>query len=241
MLGFLDGKASHRKYRLFACACWRRLLGRFPNVIMKQVIDFSEQYADRLARAGERLRLEIAVDDWLEVRSPWNTIYDTEHQNDCVEAEAVNRVYSLLEHRRFWRSTFAKHVARDAAVTIREMSNDWQAVRLASASEQIRVARATWQAAQAAYVKELQAQAAMLRDIIGNPFRPVPLPPGSRTPEVVSLARESYEQRAFELLPDLAKLFEEAGGTDGAILAHCRQQEGHVLGCWVLDLLLSYE
>jgi hypothetical protein len=114
-------------------------------------------------------------------------------------------------------------------------------VLLAPPGEETAVARATWQAAEAAYGKELQAQANFLRDIVGNPFRPVVLDSGYRPPEVVHFARTIYDQRAFEWLPELADSLEQAGCTDADILAHCRQSGQHVLGCWVLDLVLGSE
>jgi hypothetical protein len=89
-------------------------------------------------------------------------------------------------------------------------------------------------------------QAALLRDIFGNPFRPAPVAPGWRAPQVVTLAQAAYEQRelpAGSLAPArlavLADALEEAGCTDPAILNHCRRPGAHVRGCWVVDLLLG--
>jgi hypothetical protein len=41
------------------------------------------------------------------------------------------------------------------------------------------------------------------------------------------------------LLPILADALEEAGCTDPEILGHCRGEEEHVRGCWVVDLILD--
>jgi hypothetical protein len=111
----------------------------------------------------------------------------------------------------------------------------------APAGTEILVARAAWRAAEAASHKELQAQAAYLRDLVGNPFRPPVLAPNCRPPEVVYFGRTIYDQRAFEWLPELAGSLEQAGCTDADILAHCRQPAEHVLGCWALDLVLGNE
>jgi hypothetical protein len=81
--------------------------------------------------------------------------------------------------------------------------------------------------------------AVYLRDIFGNPFRPVTLDPTWRTPEVLLLARSLYEERRFEDMPVLADALEEAGCQNPDILAHCRQPGEHVRGCWVVDLLLG--
>jgi hypothetical protein len=54
---------------------------------------------------------------------------------------------------------------------------------------------------------------------------------------VVKFARSIYDEEAFNRLPLLADLLAEAGCTDAAILAHCREPGTHVKGCWVVDLL----
>src|SRR5207248_8551314 len=40
-------------------------------------------------------------------------------------------------------------------------------------------------------------QCTLLRDVIGNPFRPITLSPTWRTPVVLPLARAAYENRAL--------------------------------------------
>lgn len=83
----------------------------------------------------------------------------------------------------------------------------------------------------------------ILRDIIGNPFRPVDKEAlVLRYPwelKVKPLAQSIYNDRAFDLMPVLADAMEEAGCTDAAILDHCRGPGPHVRGCWVLDLILG--
>lgn len=98
--------------------------------------------------------------------------------------------------------------------------------------------------------------AALLRDVIGNPFRPVPPlcgtgcpDPGEgyhgpgcvRTTTVLGLARAAYDGHDGGLLPILADALEDAGCTDAATLSHCRGPGPHVRGCWALDLLLEKE
>jgi hypothetical protein len=78
-----------------------------------------------------------------------------------------------------------------------------------------------------------------LRDIFGNPFRPVTLDPASRTANVVGLAQSIYDERAFDRLPILADALEDAGCTNADILNHCRQPGEHVRGCWCVDLALG--
>jgi hypothetical protein len=86
---------------------------------------------------------------------------------------------------------------------------------------------------------EESAQSALLRDIFGNPFRPVTFDPRWRSETAVSLASAIYEERAFDRLPILADALEEAGCDHADVLAHCRGPGPHVRGCWVVDLVLD--
>jgi hypothetical protein len=86
----------------------------------------------------------------------------------------------------------------------------------------------------------------LLRDILGNPFRPPAFDPAWRTPLVRQLALAAYQERTppAETLDSgrlavLADALEEAGCTAAGILAHLRAGGDHVRGCWALDLLLG--
>jgi hypothetical protein len=89
---------------------------------------------------------------------------------------------------------------------------------------------------------EQKAQAALLLDIFGNPFRPVPHAGSWRSwndGTVQKMAQAIYDERRYSDLPILADALEDAGCADAAILAHCRTPGEHVRGCWVIDLLLG--
>jgi hypothetical protein len=79
----------------------------------------------------------------------------------------------------------------------------------------------------------------MIREVVGNPFRPVAFDPDWRTDTVVSLARGMYESRGFGGMPILADALQDAGCDHPDILAHCRGDGPHVRGCWVVDLVLN--
>ena len=86
------------------------------------------------------------------------------------------------------------------------------------------------------------ALADLIRDIFGNPFRPVTIDPGWLTwnhATVPAIARHVYDDRAFHDLPILADALEDAGCTNGDLLAHCRGPGPHVRGCWAVELLLG--
>jgi hypothetical protein len=88
----------------------------------------------------------------------------------------------------------------------------------------------------------------LLRDIFGNPFRPVILNPDWLTPTVTSLAQAVYADR---LMPSglfdnlrmglLADALEEAGCHNADILGHLRGGGEHVRGCFAVDLVLGKE
>jgi hypothetical protein len=86
---------------------------------------------------------------------------------------------------------------------------------------------------------EHAVQAAILRDIFGNPFRPVAFDPTWRTDTAASLARQMYDAREFSAMPILADALQDAGCDSDDILNHCRGEGPHVRGCWVCDLVLG--
>jgi hypothetical protein len=88
-------------------------------------------------------------------------------------------------------------------------------------------------------------QAALLRDIIGNPFHTrYPADPNVlawNEGTVRRIAQAIYDERAFDRLPILADALLDAGCEDEDLLAHCRSPGPHVCGCWAIDLILGKE
>jgi hypothetical protein len=85
----------------------------------------------------------------------------------------------------------------------------------------------------------------LLRDIVGNPFRPLPAIESQwlvwNSECVRRMAQTIYGERRFPDVPVLADALEEAGCVEETILAHCRGPGPHVRGCWVVDLILGKE
>jgi hypothetical protein len=96
-------------------------------------------------------------------------------------------------------------------------------------------------AADASRFADAAVQCSLLRDVLGNPFRPLALDQTLITGNVTALAESIYADRAFERLPILADALEDAGCDNADILNHCRQPSSteHVRGCWVVDLVLG--
>ncbi len=110
-----------------------------------------------------------------------------------------------------------------------------------------------------------QRGASLLREIVGNPFCPLPTLHHWLTPTVLAIANVIYDERTFDHLPILADALEDAGCDNEEILQHCRGWESHCLvngeptclnvscdgwqplpgphvrGCHVLDLILGKE
>ncbi|MBY0456195.1 MAG: hypothetical protein K2V38_02540 [Gemmataceae bacterium] len=88
--------------------------------------------------------------------------------------------------------------------------------------------------------RELKQAANLIRDVFGNPFRPVAFDPVWRTSTAVALAQGIYDERAFDRMPILADALQDAGCDNDDILNHCRDANTpHVRGCWVVDLVLG--
>ena len=81
-----------------------------------------------------------------------------------------------------------------------------------------------------------------MREIFGNPFRPITFNAAWRTTDVMLLATGIYEEKAFDGTPILADALQDAGCDSDALLNHLRDANAtHVRGCWALDLVLGRE
>jgi len=88
---------------------------------------------------------------------------------------------------------------------------------------------------------ETREQSPLVRDIFGNPFRPVAFSPEWRTSTAIMMAQGMYESRDFGAMPILADALQDAGCDNDDVLTHCRGTGPHVRGCWVVDLVLGKE
>jgi hypothetical protein len=92
-----------------------------------------------------------------------------------------------------------------------------------------------------ARVSEQKMQSNLLRDIFGNPFRPVTLDPRWLSSTVLDLAHTLYDEPVFDRMPILADALMDAGCDSEEIINHCRGTGPHARGCWVVDLILRKE
>jgi hypothetical protein len=94
---------------------------------------------------------------------------------------------------------------------------------------------------------ERAVQAALLRDLFGNRYRPLSsmdqawLAPGGTAARL--LAQAIYDEKDFSpgRMALLADVLAGAGCTNSDVLGHSRGSGPHVRGCWVVDWILGKE
>jgi hypothetical protein len=108
-----------------------------------------------------------------------------------------------------------------------------------------RSARALGMESGPAVWKERVAQCELIRELIGNPFRPTQARDESwcnwNDGCVRKMAAAVETENRWQDLPILADALEDAGCDDHEILAHCRSDKEHRRGCWVVDMILKHE
>ncbi len=223
MLNFLQDKASDRKLILFSVACLRRIWHLLMDERSRKVVEITEQLVDN-PRSNEFHR----------ALGEAYAAFDAAREADELEDGGGGSTHDAVEAVGGRGHFNAVQVASNAAEAIGYAAA--QVIPVKSPDEWSTARTDAWESAERA---EHVAQAALLRDIVGNPFRPVTADPRWLEPKVVDLAHTIYDERAFARLPELAQALEEAGCAHAGVLGHCRQSGEHVRGCWGLDLILG--
>jgi hypothetical protein len=246
LLVFLKGKTSERKLRLFACACCRRIWSWLKDERSKHGVEVAEEYADGFANPQALQKAHgSACAAAKEMVEPYYHTCSLDPEDDDLgfDPEISYAQYAIREDC-FGASAACAAVDASAPGLSRQRT---AAAHYASWQAQDQVAwglgapRSSDGGAQlhAAKRAERAAQAALVRDIFGNPFGPVSINPSWLTPAVKALARAIYEERTFTDLPVLADALEEGGCTNDAVLSHLRGPGPHCRGCWPVDLILN--
>jgi hypothetical protein len=207
---FVSDKQQGRKLRLFSCACCRRLGELITDERRHAAISICERFADGLATKKELAAAKSRV--------------HLLHNALTAELHREKKGADITVDPR-WLMSVAVHALTSADLEDADAS---ELVSEAMATSKIN-SRKTEQA----------VQSHILRDIFGNPFRPVKLSTAWRTDTTVALATQMYESRDFSAMPILADALQDAGCDNEDILDHCRGPGSHVRGCWVVDLVLG--
>jgi hypothetical protein len=234
MLSHVCGVVPDRKLRLFLVACSRRNWDWICEPVCRRAIEVSEAFADGLtdeplldsAHAdAERFCMDVVY---------WDSNHEqfSPHVGAALWAAAETALSpDSLRRRLHQNSEFIPETSM-ASRTASEAAN---ARALFAESTTGNKADRT-----ASLTAERAVQTGLLRDIFGNPVRPVSFSPEWRTDTAVSLARQMYESREFSAMPILADALQDAGCDNDGVLSHCRDGTlTHVRGCWVVDLVLN--
>lgn len=225
MLEFVLSTAGDRKLRLFAVACCRRIMHAFPDQTgIEARLAVAERYTDGRATASE---LRGAQFMYLCGGGISFERFGHEAAHDHPGWAAVSAR---------WKCEAATHLG----ITKTQPPRPGLFGRLRHLFARP-VAPLVADDPPPEYSTELGAQANLLRDILGNPFRPVTFSPAWRTDTAVSLAFQRYDARDFSAMPILADALQDAGCASAEVLDHCRGPGPHVRGCWVVDLVLGKE
>jgi hypothetical protein len=233
MLDFLRGKASDRSLRLFACASCRRVWHLLTEGRGRKAIEVAECYAD-IDR--EKIPLDLSEEDFeLSVMS-----MSCENESENLMASATTAAEEA--------QASAAFAALKCLTFTGEAAAEYCSAHVVSAVFHAATA-ATSPSAAAARVAERGKQAILLRDIVGNPSRPITIDPGWlrwSDATIVRLAQAAYVERILPAgtldntrLFILADALEEAGCSDEQILTHLRGDNEHYRGCFVVDALLG--
>ncbi len=201
----------------------------------------------------------LTQSDWLNAVEP-HTMLEFLHSNGKPSDRKL-RLFAVACSRRIWRLIDdlgrAAVEAEEDFADGRLGSDELRAARLAcqgtggqaswyaAATDPAIAARNAARSAQAgaatlgAEAEELVAQAELVREVFGNPFRQMSIDQSWLTPGVVKLAQTIYDDCAFYLMPELAAELENAGCNHVEVLSHCRERGTHERGCWVLDIMLG--
>jgi hypothetical protein len=222
MFHLLPVKPSERRGRLMMCALTRRVWYQLANGALHRGIEVVESFFDGVADLADLDEARIPVNKITRGRSTGR-----------VERRRAQVVLQLMEPPREASSWY---------LGPQSVVGEWWR------GEYEQFLREIGTLSDPPVPEETTEQVGIIRDVFGNPFRPVTLELAWRTSTVTSLVQMAYEERILpggeldkQHLAVLGDALEEAGCTERAILDHLRVPGPHVRGCWAVDLLLSKE
>jgi hypothetical protein len=253
LAGYIPSHASDRKFQYYHIACCRRIACLLPNPVSIQGIDLLEEYVegrvsdekvDRMSWdvEGAAFRIDYYTtrserfarywDDWEDVTDVGTSIsYNSRPDKDDWQVEE-------------WIEKADKELSDELRM---ELTNSSKRLDMSTQKLLKKAAYFVDRCFRSTPCRDISHEGAphfqsahLLRDIFGNPFRPVAFDPAWQTSTAVGIALQMYDSRDFAAMPILADALQDAGCEDATILDHCRdEKQVHVRGCWVVDLVLG--
>jgi hypothetical protein len=215
LAGDLSGRRNNtdRQFRLFACASMRLAWHLMTNPNGRRAVALAEHYADG----------EVSSEELVTVRAQIESF------------SALGRTHRI-----------ANRLARLISVNVMRIRPTEAGIGVTDHYARLAALRSALEATNLLLAENLEdllwpgyQLSNIFRDIFGNPFRSVSFFPEWRTDTAVALAQQMYDSRDFSAMPILGDALQDAGCENEEILAHCRGRGPHVLGCWVIDLVLA--
>jgi hypothetical protein len=230
-------RCSRRVRLLLGVATARRIAHLYPDPLCQEAIDLVEQIADGEASVRKlpamHRRIQVLTEG-APTTTPADGDWPGEPHVEVVPVEALGVVYWLT-----WDvnkadtiytrvgDLFGLIASQQAGVMPKHLP--YEAIPSYWNSKEVDAGKAA----------EERHTCALLRDVLGNPFRPVKFARKWRTETVRMLAQQMYQSRDFSAMPILADALLDAGCDGADILEHCRGSGPHVRGCWAVDGLLG--
>lgn len=250
MLEFLGENASLRKQRLFACAAVRRVWHLLLDDHSREAVEEAERYADGIGCEEDRVLLYRRAREVAREYAFSRTGQDGDYSAWKAKEEAARAAA--------WTAACAEYEYGSDPIAEAAFGAEYAAGNAAWAKYdaecdpgQALTTKAAIDACQAAAIAhqgEAITQAAILRDLFGNPFRAKRFDSSWQQAPIRVAALAIYKSRDLPsgtldntLLACLSDALEEVGCPDQLILGHLRDPALHYRGCWVVDLILGKE
>jgi hypothetical protein len=225
---------SDRKLRLFAVACCDRVEPLLRDERSRNAVQISAAYADGQADDEELIAAQRAA--WVAATA----------SDPSVFAEYVSVAGGSgagTGKSEYWAARAAAAVASPGIDEVVQSVSYVERAAIQAATEGH--SATTW-----AETIGSSVRAQLLRDMVGNPFRPSPPLPGAvlawSEGTVRRIAEGIYHDRRLPggtldtaRLAILADALLDAGCDDEDLIQHCRSAGPHVRGCWAVDLILG--
>ncbi len=215
MLDFLGGRGSDRKWRRFTCACLREVAHLLVDRQARASFLVLEHFVEGEAGAAE---LAAAHADAVAAH---RHLFSPSFPHDSRDWRVFDRVEGV--HQALVRATLPGAAGAHS-----------QAISIASLLRNADSRDPAWGQ------RSRATQCALLRDLFGNPFRPVRLRAGwlrRAGRQAVAVAASIHAERSFDEMDVLADALLDADCPCEELVRHCRENTLHGRGCFVVDLL----